>query len=58
MQYRETSFLKKSGDIPVRLKPELPTTISNGSAKKMNQQGSNVEIVTVWGYGFKLAIKE
>ncbi|MEE0182399.1 MAG: response regulator transcription factor [Anaerovoracaceae bacterium] len=26
--------------------------------KKMNQQGSNVEIVTVWGYGFKLAIKE
>ena len=22
--------------------------------KKMNQQGSNVEIVTVWGYGFKL----
>lgn len=26
--------------------------------KKMNQHGSNVEIVTVWGYGFKLAIKE
>ena len=26
--------------------------------KKLNQQGSNVEIVTVWGYGFKLAIKE
>ena len=26
--------------------------------KKMNQQGSNVEIVTVWGYGFKLAMKE
>ena len=26
--------------------------------KKMNQPGSNVEIVTVWGYGFKLAIKE
>ena len=27
-------------------------------SKKMNQHGSNVEIVTVWGYGFKLAIKE
>ena len=26
--------------------------------KKMNQHGNNVEIVTVWGYGFKLAIKE
>lgn len=26
--------------------------------KKMNQHGSNVETVTVWGYGFKLAIKE
>lgn len=26
--------------------------------KKMNEMGSNVEIVTVWGYGFKLAMKE
>lgn len=26
--------------------------------KKMNEMGSNVEIVTVWGYGFKLALKE
>ena len=34
MRYRETSFLKKSGDIPVRLKPELQTTTSNEYAKK------------------------
>ncbi len=26
--------------------------------KKMSEMGSNVEIVTVWGYGFKLALKE
>ncbi len=41
---------------------EVETRVTDDNVKrirkKMNQHGSNVEIVTVWGYGFKLAIKE
>lgn len=41
---------------------EVETRVTDDNVKrirkKMNQHGSNVEIVTVWGYGFKLAVKE
>ncbi len=41
---------------------EVETRVTDDNVKrirkKMAQHSSNVEIVTVWGYGFKLAMKE